>query len=54
MSDEGPPLLFVALCGTFALLMLAGQMQLIDRGSYIAMSYQIDESSGPIAMAVLD
>ncbi|MCJ2099059.1 hypothetical protein [Methylobacterium sp. E-046] len=54
MSDEGPPLLFVAVWGAFALLMLAGQIQMIARGSDIAMSYQIDENSGPIATAALD
>jgi hypothetical protein len=54
MSGEGPPLLFVALWGTFALLMLLGQMQLIERGSHIATSYQIFDSSDPIAVAALD
>ncbi|MCJ2058185.1 hypothetical protein MKL09_16675 [Methylobacterium sp. J-048] len=54
MSDEGPPLLFVALWGAFALLMLLGQRQLIERGSHIAMSYQTVESSDPIAIAALD
>ncbi|MCJ2124078.1 hypothetical protein [Methylobacterium sp. J-077] len=54
MSDEGPPLLFVALWGAFTLLMLAGQMHLIDRGAHIALSYQLYESADPISMAALD
>lgn len=54
MTDDGPPIKFVAIWGLFALLMLFGQAQLISRGASIAMSYQIDESSGPISIAALD
>ena len=54
MSDEGPPLAFVALWGLFALLMLFGQMQLINHGANIALSYQVNESVDPFSMAALD
>ncbi len=42
MVDDGPPLKFVALWGVFALLMLFGQMQLINQGVNMTLSHQID------------
>ncbi|MCJ2067701.1 hypothetical protein MKK75_02590 [Methylobacterium sp. J-030] len=54
MVDDGPPLKFVALWGMFAVLMLFGQMQLINHGANIALSYQIDPGVEPTLMAALD
>ena len=54
MADDGPPLKFVAIWGVFALLMLFGQMQLINHGANIALSYQVDDSADPRLMAALD
>lgn len=54
MVDEGPPLKFVALWGVLALLMLFGQMQLINHGANIALSYQIGPGAEPTLMAALD
>jgi hypothetical protein len=54
MVDDGPPFKFVALWGAFALLMLFGQMQLINHGANIALSYQVDDSAEPTLMAALD
>jgi hypothetical protein len=54
MADDRPPIKFVAIWGLFALLMLAGQAQLISRGANIAMSYQVDETNGSTLMASLD
>lgn len=54
MANDGPPLKFVAIWGVFALLMLFGQMQLINHGANIALSYQVGESADPTLMASLD
>jgi hypothetical protein len=54
MTYEGPPIKFVAIWGLFALLMLIGQMHLINQGTDITLSFQIDEMNGPVSMAALD
>lgn len=54
MTKDGLPIKFVAIWGVFALIMLLGQAQLINRGADIAMSYQFNEASGPTLMAALD
>ena len=54
MIDDGPPLKFVALWSVFALLLLFGQMQLINHGANIILSYQIDPGAEPTLMAALD
>ncbi len=54
MKDDGPPIKFVAMWGLFALAMLFGQMQLINRGAHMEMSYQVDEMNSPVIMASLD
>ena len=54
MTEDGPPIKFVAIWGLFAVLMLFGQAQLISHGANIAMSYQTDETNGPTLMASLD
>ena len=54
MTDDGPPIKFVAIWGLFALMMLLGQAQLISHGANIALSYQIDESKVPVLLAALD
>jgi hypothetical protein len=54
MTYEGPPIKFVAIWGLFALLMLVGQMHLINQGADITLSFQIDELNGPVSMAALE
>ena len=54
MTEEGPPVRFVAIWGLFAFFMFLGQMHLINHGSDIALSYQVDELNGPAVMASLD
>ena len=54
MRHDGPPLVFVAVWGVFALLALYGQMHLIDHGVKIAMPYQIDLPGEPTQLAMLD
>ena len=54
MRADGPPLMFVAIWGIFAVLALYGQQQMIDHGVKIAMPYQIEDVQGPIQIAGLD
>ena len=54
MKDDGPTIKFVAVWGLFALAMLFGQMQLINNGAHMTMSFQVDELNGPVTLASLD
>ena len=54
MTEDGPPLTFVAVWGVFALLMLLGQAHLINNDAKIAMSFQPADTTEAYTMAALD